>query len=105
MPVTAAPAPPETPQPILESPHEEMARHMWRNSISNYLAMALRMALGVVMFGVLKQGLRNEEFGFWTLLWSVFGFGILLDCGFGFTAVKKVAEHSVHKNWVELSQV
>ncbi|MDB6055364.1 MAG: hypothetical protein JWN25_2887 [Verrucomicrobiales bacterium] len=105
MPVTAAPAAPDVHKSPMESPHEEMARHMWRNSISNYLAMGLRMALGVVMFGVLKQGLHTEEFGFWTLLWSVFGFGILLDFGFGFTAVKKVAELSVHQNWTELSQV
>jgi O-antigen/teichoic acid export membrane protein len=63
------------------------------------------MGLGLFMFRMLYQGLGLEEFGYWSLLWSVFGYGILLDFGFGFAAVKKVAELSVHEKWDELSQV
>src|SRR5204863_8237807 len=38
-------------------------------------------------------------------LWSVFGYGVLLDFGFGFTAQKRVAELCVHRDWNRLSQV
>ena len=36
------------------------------------------------------------------MLWSVFGYGILLDFGFGFTAQKRVAELSVRQEWEKL---
>ncbi len=57
------------------------------------------------MFRMLYQNLTQEEFGFWALLWSVFGYGILLDFGFGFTAEKRVAELSVHQEWDRLSKI
>lgn len=84
---------------------EDVTKNIWKNSISNYGCLILRMVLGLVMFRMLYQGLSKEEFGFWALLWSVFGFGILLDFGFGFTAVKRVAELSVHQKWEQLSRV
>ncbi len=83
----------------------EVTRNIWRNSISNYISVFLRMGLGLFIFRMLYQGLSAEEFGFWALLWSVFGYGILLDFGFGFTAVKRVAELSVHQEWGKLSRV
>jgi O-antigen/teichoic acid export membrane protein len=63
------------------------------------------MAAGLLMFRMLYQHLTREEFGFWALLWSVFGYGILLDFGFGFTAEKRVAELSVHQQWDRLSSI
>src|SRR5207302_1020578 len=84
---------------------EEVTKNIWRNSISNYGSIALRMTFGLAMFRMLYQNLRPEEFGFWSLLWSVFGYGILLDFGFGFTAVKRVAELSAQQKWDELSRV
>jgi O-antigen/teichoic acid export membrane protein len=65
----------------------------------------LRLVLGLVLFRLLYKGLTKEEFGFWALLWSVFGYGVLLDFGFGFTAQKRVAELSVHQDWSRLSKV
>src|SRR6478752_777848 len=84
---------------------QEVTRNLWRNSISNYVSMAIRMATGLLMFRMLYQGLTREEFGFWSLLWSVFGYGILLDFGFGFTVEKRVAELSVHQEWDRLSRI
>src|SRR4051812_4745057 len=85
--------------------NEEVTKNIWRNSVSNYASIALRILCGLAMFRTLYQSLRPEEFGFWSLLWSVFGYGILLDFGFGFTAVKRVAELSATKKWEELSRV
>src|SRR5688500_19412686 len=84
---------------------EELKGHIYRNSISNYVFLVVRLGLGVVLFRLLFKGLTDEEFGFWGLLWSVFGYGILLDFGFGFTALKRVAEFSSLKDWYLLSKV
>jgi O-antigen/teichoic acid export membrane protein len=85
--------------------NEEVHKNLWRNSISNYVTMAVKLVFGLLMFRMLFQHLSKEEFGFWSLLWSVFGYGILLDFGFGFTAEKRVAELSVHEEWEKLSRV
>ncbi|MEW6159102.1 MAG: MATE family efflux transporter [Verrucomicrobiota bacterium] len=84
---------------------EEVKSNIWRNTVSNYICMAVRVLLGLVMFRLLYEELSREEFGFWALLWSIFGYGLLLDFGFGFTAQKRVAELCVHRNWVRLSGV
>ncbi len=85
--------------------NQDVTRNIWRNSISNYVCTAIRMVVGLLMFRMLYQHLSREEFGFWALLWSVFGYGILLDFGFGFTAEKRVAELSVHQEWDRLSRI
>ncbi len=80
-------------------------RTLVRNALSNYVRTAVAMVVGLVTFRLLYQHFSHEEFGFWSLLWSVFGYGILLDFGFGFAAQKKVAELSVKQDWSELSRV
>lgn len=84
---------------------EELKKHLYRNSISNYVFLVVRLGLGLVLFRLFYQSLTMEEFGFWAFIWSVIGFGILLDFGFGFTAQKRVAELSAHEKWDELSRV
>jgi O-antigen/teichoic acid export membrane protein len=93
---------------------DDLRKKIWLNSISNYLRMALRMGLGLFMVRLLYpklispghySGLTPEEFGFYNLLWSIIGYGILMDFGFGLAAQKKVAELSVHKDWDQLSKV
>ncbi|WPJ96823.1 oligosaccharide flippase family protein [Coraliomargarita algicola] len=80
-------------------------RYFWRNTASNYVRTITRLLLGVVLFRLLFSGLTAAEFGFWSLLWSLFGYGILLDFGFGFTAQKAVAEKSATGEWDELSRL
>src|ERR1051325_959726 len=84
---------------------DDIKRNIWRNAASNYLCLSLRLVLGLLMFRMLYRELSKEEFGFWALIWSVFGYGVLLDFGFGFTAQKRVAELSVREEWTRLSQV
>lgn len=85
--------------------NDEVTKNIWRNSISNYVCLGLRIVVGLFVFRTLYQYFSKEEFGFWALLWSLFGYGILLDFGFGFTAMKRAAELSVEGNWDELSRV
>ncbi|CAA6678265.1 MULTISPECIES: oligosaccharide flippase family protein [unclassified Lentimonas] len=80
-------------------------RYFWRNTASNYIRTITRLLLGLILFRMLFSGLSAAEFGFWSLLWSLFGYGILLDFGFGFTAQKAVAEKSVKGEWAELSRL
>jgi len=80
-------------------------RNLLRNAVSNYIRTFVAMVVGLVTFRLLYQHFSQEEFGFWSLLWSVFGFGVLLDFGFGFAAQKRVAELSVKQDWAEMSRV
>ncbi|WP_395745867.1 lipopolysaccharide biosynthesis protein [Prosthecobacter sp.] len=85
--------------------YDSVKQHIWSNALSNYLRTFVGIIVGLVTFRLLYQALPQESFGFWSLLWSVFGYGILLDFGFGFAAQKRVAELSVTREWHKLSQV
>lgn len=67
----------------------------WLNTLSSYVHVVTRMAVGVLLFRLLYQHLSDAEFGFWALLWSLISFGVLLEFGFGVTAQKAVAEKTV----------
>jgi len=67
-------------------------RYFWKNLFSNYLRLILRVITGLVLFRLLFEYLSKEEFGFYQLLWSVFGCAIFLDFGLGITIQKVVAE-------------
>lgn len=82
-----------------------ITRALWRTSVSSYLRTLLRLGLGLVTFRLLYQSLPAEDFGFWALLWSVFGYGVLVDFGLGFATQKRVAELAAHGRWDELSRV
>jgi len=78
---------------------------LWRTSVSSYLRTFLRLVFGLATFRMLYQGLPKADFGFWSLLWSVFGYGVLVDFGLGFAAQKRVAELTVTKAWDDLSRI
>jgi O-antigen/teichoic acid export membrane protein len=69
-------------------------KHFWRNTATNYLSTIVRMGTGVVLFRLLFQHLTREQFGYYSLLWSLFGYAILLDFGLGFSVQKTVAQKS-----------
>ena len=87
------------------SNYAEVKRNIWSNAVSNSVRTVLGMIVGLLTFRMLYQAFSKEQFGFWSLLWSVFGYGILLDFGFGFAAQKRVAELSVKQDWDKLSRV
>ena len=80
-------------------------QHFWRNTASNYLRTVLRLASGLVLFRLTFQQLTTEQFGFYSLLWSLFGYTILLDFGLGFTAQKAVAEKTATGRIDELNEL
>lgn len=87
--------------------NDQVKKNVLKNALTGYLRIIIRMGLGLVTFRLLYQGLSGEpeQFGFWSLLWAVFGYGILLDFGFGYSAQKRVAELSVKQDWPQLSSV
>ena len=87
--------------------HDQVKKNVVNSAVSNYVRIVVRMGLGLATFRLLYQGLNSvpEQFGFWSLLWAVFGYGILLDFGFGYSAQKRVAELSVQQDWPQLSRV
>jgi O-antigen/teichoic acid export membrane protein len=86
---------------------DQVKRGVVNSAITGYLRVVIRMGLGLVTFRLLYQGLNSEpeQFGFWSLLWAVFGYGILLDFGFGYSAQKRVAELSVKEDWPGVSRL
>lgn len=83
---------------------DDVGENIRRNIASNYLALALRTLRGVILFRLLYRALTAEEFGYWSLLWSVFGFGILLDFGFGLTVQRSVARRAAERDWQRLNE-
>ncbi len=83
----------------------EWQRRFWSTTASGYIGFLTRMLLGLVLFRLMFQNFSSAEFGFWALLWSLFGYGILLDFGFGFTAQKAVAEKTATGDIAGLSRL
>src|SRR2546428_12799495 len=71
---------------------EVWKRNFWRNAATNYASTIVRILSGLVLFRMLFQHLSHEEFGYYALLWSLFGYAILLDFGLG-VAVQKTVAH------------
>lgn len=80
-------------------------KFFWRNTFTNYLRTVLRLLSGLVLFRLTYQLLPKEQFGFYSLLWSMFGYTILLDFGLGFTAQKAVAEGTASGRIRELNHL
>lgn len=84
---------------------EEWQKRFWKTAASGYLGVVVRIVLGLVLFRTMFQQFSETQFGFWTLLWSLFGYGILLDFGFGFTAQKAVASKTATGDMEGLSKL
>ena len=83
----------------------EWQRRFWRTTASGYIGMVIRILCGLILFRTMFHQFSHAQFGFWSLLWSLFGYGILLDFGFGFTAQKAVAEKTATGDIAGLSKL
>lgn len=80
-------------------------QHSIRSNVAwSYVALVQRMLTGMFSFRLIYSSLDREEFGYWALLWSIFGYSVLLDFGFGVTVQKRVAQLSVTQSWDELNR-
>ena len=59
-----------------------------KNTATNYLVMLVRVFQGLLVTRWLVNYLGDDLYGLWMLLWSFFGYAILVDFGFGIAAQK-----------------
>lgn len=80
-------------------------RRVWANSASGYVRSAFRLVLGVASFRLLCTELSIEELGFYGLVWSLLGYGVLCDLGMGVAVQKRTAELIQRQDWNQLGRV
>lgn len=61
---------------------------VFKNTMTNYLIMAVRLVQGILITRWLLTNLGKEYYGLWAILWSFFCYSLLLDFGFGLMARK-----------------
>lgn len=83
---------------------ESWQRRYWLNTLSNYARVVLRLGSGLLLFRLTFHHLDDAAFGFYALLWSLFGFTVLLDFGLGFTVQRALAQASARGNYAEASR-
>ncbi len=62
-----------------------------KNTLTNYLTVAIRLPHAILMTRWMLAYLGREYYGFWALLWSFFIYSLLLDFGFGVSLQKYTA--------------
>ncbi len=75
------------------------------NTLSNYGKMIIGIIVTIFLTRILFLGLSREEYGFWALLWSIFGYSLLLDFGFGTSIQKFTSECNVSKDWERYNRI
>jgi O-antigen/teichoic acid export membrane protein len=78
---------------------ENLRKIIFKNTVANYLLYGMKMVTAIVITRLLFLGLGSAAYGFWALLWSVFGYSLLLDFGFGTSVQKYTAELTVSKDY------
>ncbi len=72
----------------------KFGRRLIKNTVSNYLSTAIKLISSIFLTSFLYKGLGPEFYGFWSLLWAVFVYSLVLDLGFGKSVEKYCAEAS-----------
>ena len=67
-----------------------------KNTTTNYLVMLIRFFQGLLVTRWLIGYLGDSGYGLWMLLWSFFGYAILVDFGVGI-AGQKYTSHELFK--------
>jgi len=65
---------------------------MYAATKSNYIHLFIKIVVSLVLVRIMFLGMGQENYGFWALLWSIFGYSVLLEFGLGVTIQKKSAE-------------
>ncbi len=67
-------------------------RRMLSGTVTNCVKVAVRLLKTIFLTRLLFFHFGEEYYGFWMLLWSVFGYMLLFELGFGKTVQKYAAE-------------
>lgn len=82
-----------------------LRKRMIVNTLSNYGKLVIGMMITIFLTRVLFLGLSRTDYGFWALLWSIFGYSLLLDFGFGASIQKYTSESVVTKDWEKFNKI
>ncbi len=83
----------------------KFGKRLAQNTISNYLSTGIKLVSAIFLTSFLYKGLGPEFYGFWSLLWAIFGFSLLLDLGFGKSVEKYCAEASFSGNMDKFNSI
>ena len=72
----------------------------FKNTVTNYFSMFVRLAQGILVTRWLISHLGEAQYGLWIMLWSFFSYALLLDLGFG-VAAQKVTATELYKKDIE----
>lgn len=89
----------------MEEKKTNLRNRMIINTMSNYGKLVIGMMITIFLTRILFLGLSRSEYGFWALLWSIFGYSLLLDFGFGASIQKYTSESVVTKNWEKFNRI
>jgi len=90
----------------VETPNSSGLRKvMIINTISNYGKLLMGLFITIFLTRLLFMGLSREEYGIWALLWSIFGYSLLLDFGFGAAIQKTTSQTQVKGDWEHYNRV
>ena len=76
-----------------------------KSTLSNYVLLILKIVFSLALVRIMFLGISNEEYGFWALLWTIFGYSLLLDFGFGTAIQKATSEASATKKWDDYNNI
>ena len=74
------------------------------NTLVNYAHLLIHIICSMYLTRLIYLNMDKESYGFWQLLWVIFGYSLLLDFGFGITVQKYSAEYTVTKDAKSLSE-
>ena len=63
------------------------------------------MLTAIVITRLLLFGLGEELYGYWALLWTIFGYALLLDFGFGTSVQKYTAEATISNDFKKFNEL
>ena len=72
----------------------------FKNTLTNYFSMFVRLVQGILVTRWLISHLGEAQYGLWVMLWSFFSYALLLDLGFG-VAAQKVTATELYKKDIE----
>lgn len=83
----------------------KFGKRLAQNTVSNYIAMVVKLVTSIYLARILLNGLGLEFYGFWSLLWAGSLYSLLLDLGFGRAVEKYSAEASFSGNMEKFNSI
>ena len=76
-----------------------------KTTASNYILLIVKIITSLFLVRIIFLGISNEEYGFWALLWTIFGYSVLLDFGFGTAIQKSTSETLENGKWEDYNKL